>query len=225
MDRGLIGQRLLLVEDDLMLGESLTDVLLAHGAQVDWHKDGEHIRKALQHTAYDVLILDIGLPYVSGFDVLSRLRESGCDLPVLILSARDQVQDRVKGLNLGADDYLLKPFDLSELLARIRALGRRRQGRAQPKIDVKGVSLDPMSHQVWYQQQLINLSRQEFRLLQLLMEHADQVMTRDRLESALLDADSIESNTLEVHIHHLRKKLFPELIRTLRGVGYMVQST
>jgi DNA-binding response OmpR family regulator len=225
MDRGLMGQRILLVEDDLMLGESLQEVLMVHGALVDWHKDGERVRQTLQQQQHDVLILDVGLPRLSGFEVLSRLRESGYDVPVLMLTARDQLQDRVMGLDLGADDYVLKPFDLAELLARLRAVVRRRQGRAQPKIQVGEVSLDPMSHQVTYQSQLVALSRQEFRLLQLLMEHTDQVMTRDRLESALLDADSeVESNTLEVHIHHLRKKLYPQFIRTLRGVGYMVQS-
>lgn len=225
MDRGLMGQRILLVEDDLMLGESLQEVLMVHGAQVDWHKDGERVRQTLQQQQHDVLILDVGLPRLSGFEVLSRLRSTGCDVPVLMLTARDQVQDRVMGLDLGADDYVLKPFDLAELLARLRAVIRRRQGRAQPKIQIGEVSLDPISHQVSYQSQPVVLSRQEFRLLQLLMEHADQVMTRDRLESSLLDADSeVESNTLEVHIHHLRKKLYPQLIRTLRGVGYMVQT-
>jgi DNA-binding response OmpR family regulator len=224
MDRGLMGQRILLVEDDLMLGESLQEVLMAHGAQVDWHKDGERVRQTLQQQQHDVLILDVGLPRLSGFEVLSRLRSTGCDVPVLMLTARDQVQDRVMGLDLGADDYVLKPFDLAELLARLRAVIRRRQGRAQPKIQIGEVSLDPISHQISYQSQPVVLSRQEFRLLQLLMEHADQVMTRDRLESSLLDADSeVESNTLEVHIHHLRKKLYPQFIRTLRGVGYMVQ--
>ncbi|WP_406741479.1 winged helix-turn-helix domain-containing protein [Acinetobacter haemolyticus] len=133
------------------------------------------------------------------------------------------IQDRVFGLDLGADDYVLKPFDLSELLARVRVLIRRRCGRAQTKIKIGEVCLDPSSHQVFYLNQKISLSRQEYRLLKLLMEHIGQVITRDRLETALLDKDELESNALEVHIHHLRKKLFPEFIRTIRGVGYLVQ--
>ena len=145
------------------------------------------------------------------------------DLPVLILSARDMIQDRVYGLDLGADDYVLKPFDLSELLARVRVLIRRRCGRAQSKIKVGEVCLDPNAHQVFYLGQLVNLSRQEYRLLKLLMENIGGVITRDRLETALLDKEELESNALEVHIHHLRKKIFPEFIRTIRGVGYIVQ--
>ena len=168
-------------------------------------------------------VADIGLPKISGFELLAQLREMQQDLPVLILSARDMIQDRVYGLDLGADDYVLKPFDLSELLARVRVLIRRRCGRAQSKIKVGEVCLDPNAHQVFYLGQLVNLSRQEYRLLKLLMENIGGVITRDRLETALLDKEELESNALEVHIHHLRKKIFPEFIRTIRGVGYIVQ--
>jgi len=133
------------------------------------------------------------------------------------------IHDRVYGLDLGADDYVLKPFDLSELLARVRVLIRRRCGRAQTKIKIGDVCLDPNSHQVSYLNQMVNLSRQEYRLLKLLMENIGQVITRDRLESTLLDKDELESNALEVHIHHLRKKIFPQFIRTIRGIGYLVQ--
>ncbi|MEY2863725.1 MAG: hypothetical protein RLY58_1432 [Pseudomonadota bacterium] len=223
MDRGLIGQRILLIEDDRMLGESLHEVLLQHGAVADWYTDGDHLRQQLRQQPYDALILDVGLPRISGFELLHRLRQDHIDLPVLMLTARDQLSDRVRGLDLGADDYVLKPFDLDELLARLRALIRRGQGRAQPLLTLGELTLDPIAYQVSYQQQPIHLSKQEFRLLHVLLEHVGQVMTRDRLEQVLLsDGVEIESNSLEVHIHHLRKKLYPQLIRTLRGVGYLL---
>jgi two-component system OmpR family response regulator/two-component system response regulator QseB len=206
-----------------MLGESLSEILQAQGAEVNWHKNAERVMSCLQTSSYDLMILDIGLPKISGFELLAQLREMQQDLPVLILSARDMIQDRVYGLDLGADDYVLKPFDLSELLARVRVLIRRRCGRAQSKIKVGEVCLDPNAHQVFYLGQLVNLSRQEYRLLKLLMENIGGVITRDRLETALLDKEELESNALEVHIHHLRKKIFPEFIRTIRGVGYIVQ--
>ncbi|MFZ3192863.1 MAG: response regulator transcription factor [Moraxellaceae bacterium] len=226
MDRRLIGQRILLVEDDLMLGESLHEVLLQQGALADWHKDGERLRHSLRQHAYDVLILDVGLPKLSGFELLQLIRNEQFDIPVLMLTARDQLSDRIRGLDLGADDYVLKPFDLGELLARLCALIRRGQGRSQPKLTLGALSLDPVSHQVEYQQQIVHLSKQEFRLLHVLLEHVGQVMTRDHLEQVLLsDGIEIESNSLEVHIHHLRKKTDPKLIRTLRGVGYMLVNT
>ena len=224
MDRELAGQRIFLVEDDLMLGESLSEILDELGAEVNWHKSAEKVCALLQQQAYQLLILDIGLPKISGFELLQQLRAAGLVLPVLILSARDQIQDRVHGLDLGADDYVLKPFHLDELLARIRAMLRRGQGRAQRTLNVADVCLDPSAHCVRYLGQLVNVSRQEYRILKLLMEHAEQVITRDRLEAVLLDSEELESNALEVHIHHLRKKLFPQLIRTVRGVGYMVQN-
>lgn len=224
MDHRLIGKRIFLIEDDLMLGESLTEILQAQGAEVDWHKNAERAICTLEAAEYDLLILDIGLPKISGFEILKQLRHLNYNVPVLILSARDLLQDRVQGLDLGADDYVLKPFDLPELLARIRMLIRRRSGRSRPKITVHTVTLDPDSHQVFYLDRAINLSRQEYRLLQLLMENAGHVLTRDRLESTLLDKHELESNALEVHIHHLRKKLFPQFIRTIRGVGYLIQT-
>jgi len=205
MDYRLSGQRIFLVEDDLMLGESLSEILQAQGAEVNWHKNAERVMSCLQTSSYDLMILDIGLPKISGFELLAQLREMQQDLPVLILSARDMIQD------------------LSELLARVRVLIRRRCGRAQSKIKVGEVCLDPNAHQVFYLGQLVNLSRQEYRLLKLLMENIGGVITRDRLEIALLDKEELESNALEVHIHHLRKKIFPEFIRTIRGVGYIVQ--
>lgn len=224
MDCQLRGLRIFLVEDDLMLGESLSEILQAQGAEVNWHKNAERVLHYLQISAYDLMILDIGLPKISGFELLAELREMQQNLPVLILSARDMIQDRVYGLDLGADDYVLKPFDLSELLARIRVLIRRRDGRAQSKIKAREVCLDPNAHQVFYHNQLVNLSRQEYRLLKVLMENIGQVITRDRLESTLLDKEELESNALEVHIHHLRKKLFSQFIQTIRGVGYLVRA-
>lgn len=226
MDFGLSGLRILWVEDDLMLGETLQQVLQQQQAHVDWHKDGERLRQRLQQHDYDLIILDVGLPHTSGFQVLARLRQDGHTVPVMMLTARDQVSDRVYGLDLGADDYMVKPFDLNELLARIRALVRRSQGRASPMLQVAEVSLDAAAHQVFYQQQRVPISRQEFRILQLLMENADRVITRDRLENLLFEiSPSIESNSLEVHIHHLRKKIYPQFITTLRGVGYMVRQS
>lgn len=226
MDFGLSGLRILWVEDDLMLGETLQQVLQQQQAHVDWHKDGERLRQRLQQHDYDLIILDVGLPHTSGFQVLARLRQDGHTVPVMMLTARDQVSDRVYGLDLGADDYMVKPFDLNELLARIRALVRRSQGRASPMLQVAEVCLDAAAHQVFYQQQRVPISRQEFRILQLLMENADRVITRDRLENLLFEiSPSIESNSLEVHIHHLRKKIYPQFITTLRGVGYMVRQS
>lgn len=223
VDTGLSGQRFLLVEDDVMLGQALYDMLSQRGAQVTWHQNGDHVKVSVQSDAYDILILDVGLPRRSGFDVLADLRGAGCDIPVLMLTARDHREDRIRGLEEGADDYVLKPFDLDELLARLRALLRRSQGRASARMSCGRIQIDTRAMQVFLDQQPVTVSRQEYRLLSILVERAGQVLTRDRLESVLLEAGGdIESNSLEVHVHHLRKKLYPELIRTLRGVGYMV---
>lgn len=223
MDAGLTGQRILLVEDDLMLGEALYELLMQHGMAVDWHKDGERVVHVLGQQRHDLMILDLGLPIRSGVQVLQQVRQLGFDIPVLILTARDGRAERVRALDTGADDYVLKPFDMDELLARLRAILRRSQGRSRPMLTHTRVTLDPIAMSVTLDSQKVVLSRQEFRLLHVLLERVGQVLTRDRLEAVLLDAGSeIESNSLEVHVHHLRKKLYPELIKTLRGVGYMV---
>lgn len=215
--------RLLLAEDDIMLGEALQEALMKQGFVVDWMKDGHSALHALQSEHFDLAILDLGLPRRDGMEVLSELRKQGSDLPVLILTARDALASRVAGLDAGADDYLLKPFDMAELSARLRALLRRRSGRAQARLVHGNIELDPASQQVTWKNQPVPLPRREYMLLKELLEHAGEVLTRDRLESALYGwMDEVESNSLEVHVHHLRKKFYPELIRTLRGVGYTI---
>lgn len=215
--------RILLAEDDIMLGEALQDALIAQGFVVDWLKDGESALTALSTESFDLLVLDLGLPRRDGMEVLTEMRSRDIDLPVLILTARDATSDRIAGLDAGADDYLLKPFDLGELSARLRALLRRRAGRTRPEIIHGELRVDPASQHVSLAGQDVNLPRREYMLLKELLEHCGEVLTRDKLEAALYGwMDEVESNALEVHIHHLRKKLYPELIRTVRGVGYMI---
>ena len=215
--------RLLLAEDDIMLGEALQEALMKQGFVVDWMKDGHSALHALQSEHFDLAILDLGLPRRDGMEVLSELRRLGNEVPVLILTARDSLNSRVAGLDAGADDYLLKPFDMAELSARLRALLRRRAGRAQPRLVHGDIELDPASQQVTWKVDPVALPRREYMLLKELLDHAGEVLTRDRLETSLYGwMDEVESNSLEVHVHHLRKKFHPDLIRTLRGVGYMI---
>ncbi|WP_065758588.1 response regulator [Pseudomonas defluvii] len=216
--------RLLLIEDDVSLGEGIYQALSRDGYTTDWIKDGSSALHSLLSETFDLAILDLGLPRMDGLEVLRRLRSSGSNLPVLILTARDATEDRIAGLDAGADDYLVKPFDLAELKARLRALMRRSAGRAQLRIEHAGISLDPVSHQVTYLGQLVSLTPKEYQLLYELLSPPGRVMTRERLTQLLYGwNDEAESNTLEVHIHHLRKKLSSDLIRTIRGVGYLVQ--
>lgn len=216
--------RILLVEDDAMLGETLQSALEPQGYTVDWLTDGQQALHAISDQHFDLVILDLGLPRLDGMTVLQSVRNKGIQTPVLILTARDTIADRVKGLDTGADDYLLKPFDLAELNARLRALTRRAHGRANSQIVYGSLSLDPQSQQVFYQQQEVSLHRREFMVLHQLLEHVGKVVTRQQLEQSLYGwGEDIESNALEVHIHHLRKKLYPELIKTIRGVGYIIQ--
>ena len=215
--------RILLVEDDPELGDGLTIGLRQAGFAVDWVKDGNSADLALQSETFDLLVLDLGLPRLSGMEVLTRARGRGQTLPVLILTARDATGDKVAGLDAGADDYLVKPIDLDELSARIRALTRRSAGRAVPVLTHGELALDPAAHSVTLGGQAVELSSREFSLLQLLLENAGRVLTRSQLEQSLYGwRDEPDSNALEVHIHHLRKKLGSELIRTLRGVGYTI---
>lgn len=215
--------RLLLAEDDIMLGEALQEALIAQGFAVDWLKDGESALRALCSEDFDLLVLDLGLPRRDGMAVLAELRRRGLELPVLILTARDATTDRIAGLDAGADDYLLKPFDIGELGARLRALLRRRGGRAHPDLRYGELRLEPAAQRVYWRDAEVALPRREYMLLKELLEHAGEVLTRDKLEAALYGwMDEVESNALEVHVHHLRKKLWPELIRTVRGVGYMI---
>ena len=191
---------------------------------MDWLQDGASALHALSSEPFDLAVLDLGLPRMDGLQVLRELRDRHQAVPVLVLTARDGIQDRIAGLDAGADDYLIKPFDSAELKARIRALLRRSAGRAEPLIQLRGVTLDPQSQQVTFEGKPVNLSRKEFVLLHELMAQPDRVLTRDRLEQSLYGwNEEVDSNTLEVHIHHLRRKLFSGLIRTLRGVGYMIE--
>lgn len=215
--------RLLLVEDDRALGQGIRVALGAEGYTLDWLQDGLSALHALRTESFDLLLLDLGLPRLDGLDLLQQLRAGQHDLPVLILTARDGTAERIAGLDAGADDYLIKPFDVEELKARVRALLRRSQGRAQPMLEHVGVSLDPATQQVRYQGDEIIVTPMEYQLLHQLMVRPGKVVTRERLSRALYGwQDRVESNTLEVLIHNLRKKLSTELIRTVRGVGYVL---
>jgi len=215
--------RILLVEDDPQLGDGLTVGLRQAGFAVDWVRDGQAADNALQTEDFDLVVLDLGLPRLSGMDVLSRARARGQRVPILILTARDATGDKVAGLDAGADDYLVKPIDLDELSARIRALSRRSAGRAVPLLVHGNIALDPAAHEVTLDGLAVELSSREFSLLQMLLESAGRVLTRSQLEQSMYGwRDEPDSNALEVHIHHLRKKLGSDLIRTLRGVGYTI---
>jgi len=215
--------RVLLVEDDALLGDGIRVGLKQAGFAVDLARDGHAAKLALETEEYALLVLDLGLPRLSGMELLKWLRARGNRLPVLILTARDTVADRVAGLDSGADDYLIKPFDLDELIARLRALLRRSGGQAEPLLRHGGIELDPAAHQVRKDGQIIDLSAREFTLLHELLLHAGRVQSREQLEQRLYGwGEEVESNSVEVHIHHLRRKLGTELIRTLRGVGYVV---
>jgi DNA-binding response OmpR family regulator len=218
-----IGLRILVVEDDLSLADGLVTALKREGYTVDLLHDGIHALEALANEVFDLVVLDLGLPRLDGLAVLKQLRANNNAVPVLILTARDALEDRVAGLDLGADDYLVKPFDVTELKARARALLRRSYGRAISEIHYKGLVLFPASHKVTYQDKDVNLTRREYSLLHELVSQPGHVFTRDVLQQLMYGwGDDVESNALEVHIHHLRKKLFPELIRTIRGIGYVV---
>lgn len=215
--------RILLVEDDPELGDGLTVGLRQAGFTVDWLADGQAADQALQGESFDLVVLDLGLPRLSGMQLLKQARQRGDDLPILILTARDAIGDKVAGLDAGADDYLVKPIDLDELSARIRALSRRRAGRAAPLLSHGQLTMDPATYRVTLAGQPIELSGREFSLLQLLLENAGRVLTRSQLEQSLYGwQGEPDSNVLDVHIHHLRKKLGSELIRNLRGVGYTI---
>lgn len=216
--------RILLVEDDELLGDGLCAGLSQDGHTVDWLKDGQAVEQAVENESFDMIILDLGLPKISGLTVLQNLRAKGNNIPVLILTARDSIESRVQGLDYGADDYVTKPFDLDELSARIRALQRRLSARAEPIIIYKDISLDPASHTVTKASQVVTIPRREFALLQKLLENIGRVMSREYLTQTLYGwGEDVDSNALEVHIHNLRKKLGPDFIRTIRGVGYMVE--
>ena len=215
--------RLLLVEDDPMIGASVQRGLKQDGYTVDWVRDGAGADLALDNEVYELILLDLGLPKKSGLEFLTTLRRKGVNLPVLVITARDSVADRVKGLDAGADDYLIKPFDLDELSARVRALTRRKSGHAMPVFKAGALSLDPAAHVVTLDGRPVALSKREFSLLRALMKQPGVPMSRARIEESLYGwNEEIESNAVEVHIHSLRRKLGAERIRNVRGVGYMV---
>jgi two-component system, OmpR family, response regulator QseB len=216
--------RLLLVEDDAMIGEAIRTGLKRDGFAVDWVREGDSADRVLRTEQFDLLLLDLGLPRKDGLQVLRSLRARNESLPVLIITARDAVSDRVQGLDAGADDYLVKPFDLDELAARIRALLRRKSGRPAPEIEHQGVILNPATHRVTQNGREITLSPKEFALLQLLMERPGNILSRAQIEERLYGwGEEVESNAIEVHIHSLRRKLGAQFILTVRGVGYRVR--
>jgi DNA-binding response OmpR family regulator len=213
--------RILLAEDDPLLGDGLRAGLRQLGFQVDWVRDGHAAERELATGAYAVAVLDLGLPLKDGLDVLRSVRERHITTPVLVLTARDAVPDRVRGLDLGADDYVIKPVDLHELGARLRALVRRSHGQPQDCLQLGDVVLDPRARQVSKNGEVVVLSTREFDLLHALMLNAGRVMSREQLEQHLYSWGlEVDSNAIEVHIHHLRRKLSPGLIQTVRGVGY-----
>jgi two-component system response regulator QseB len=215
--------RLLLVEDDPMIGAAVQNGLRQQGHSVDWVKDGRSAELALADAVHELVLLDLGLPRKSGLELLTALRKRGVTVPVLVITARDSVADRVHGLDAGADDYLVKPFDFDELSARIRALMRRQAGRASPLIEHGELTLNPATHEVTLRGSPVNLSRREFALLHALLEQPGVPLSRARLEERIYGWDEeVESNTVEVYIHSTRRKLGAEWIRNVRGVGYMV---
>ncbi|MCB4365953.1 response regulator [Hydrogenophaga taeniospiralis] len=213
--------KLLLAEDDAMLGASMEKGLTLAGFTLDRVRDGQHVLNALESHTYDVILLDIGLPKIDGLQILRRMRQQGLQTPVMLVTARDAVQDRVAGLNLGADDYLSKPFDLDELIARIHALARRRSGQSQPQLQLGRLQLNPIERQARLGDTPLALSPREFDLLEILMRQPGAVLSVNVLEKQLYNwGNEVTSNAVEVHLHHLRKKLGEPWIVNVRGVGY-----
>jgi two-component system response regulator QseB len=217
--------RLLLVEDDAMIGESIRAGLRQDGHAVDWVTDGRAAETAIRTEPYAMVLLDLGLPRKDGFALLESLRRHRNRVPVLVITARDGVADRIKGLDLGADDYLVKPFDLDELAARIRAVLRRHAGRGEPMVEFGGFRLDPTTRKVSYNGREVGVSAREFSLLQALLNRPGQALSRSQLEERLYGwGEEIASNCIEVHVHNLRRKLGERAIRTVRGVGYVIDA-
>jgi len=215
--------RVLLVEDDSMIGESMRQGLRQDGFTVDWVQDGRAAELAIESGVYGLLVLDLGLPRKEGLDVLKQLRRRGNQIPVLVVTARDAVADRITGLDAGADDYLVKPFDLDELAARMRALLRRRSGRTDPVIRHGRLTFNPATREVVYADKPVALSAREFALLEALLDRPGTVLSREQLEEKVYGwGEEVESNAVEVYIHALRKKLGQDFIKNVRGVGYRV---
>jgi two-component system response regulator QseB len=215
--------RILLVEDDELLGSGICDALERMRYTVEWVRDGAQALEALRGSGVDLAVLDLGLPRMDGMEVLRRAREAGVTTPVLVLSARDTTLQRIGGLDAGADDYLTKPFDLDELMARIRVLERRTHGAVVNVIRHGGIALDTSAMTVSVEGSHVDLQRREYMVLRKLLENSGHVLSRQQLVDNIYGWDSeIESNALDVHIHNLRRKLYPGLIRTVRGVGYVI---
>lgn len=213
--------RILLVEDDPSLGAGLRTALRRAAYAVDWLQDGASALAAIRAGGIDLVVLDLGLPRKDGLEVIREARRAGATVPILVLSARERAADRMLGLDLGADDYVGKPFDNGELLARVRALLRRSSGQASPTLAFAGLALDPASLTVTWQGRVVDLPRREVALLRLLMEHPGRIVSRETAQQRLYGWDEdVASNAVDVHVHHLRKRLHPALIRTVRGVGY-----
>ena len=213
--------KILLIEDDRMIGWGLRRGLCDEGFTVDWLDDGDAAMAVCSENSYDAAILDLGLPNRDGIKVLAELRHQGNTLPIVVLTARESVADRVKGLNAGADDYLCKPFDFDELVARLRAVMRRRSGQAAPVLDYREVSLNPLTRRVAFKGHLVSLSAKEFSLLEIFLQRLGVVLTREQLREKLYGwEDDVESNTVEVYIHSLRRKLGHDYIENVRSVGY-----
>ena len=213
--------RVLVVEDDPMIGEAVVAGLTAEGYAIDWVRDGRSAELSIGTHAYSLVLLDIGLPGRDGIEVLKTMRGRKADVPVLIITARDTVADRIAGLDAGADDYLVKPFDLDELSARVRALLRRSAGRAEPVLQRGALTLNPATHEVRLNGEPVDVSAREFALLLALAERAGSVVSRSQLEEKLYGwNETVGSNAIEVHVHNLRRKLGEAIIRNVRGLGY-----
>ncbi|EHU5001915.1 response regulator [Vibrio vulnificus] len=216
--------RLLLIEDDTLLGQSMVTSLSRHGYTVDWLEKGSGVTSALKTEDFTAVILDLTLPDIDGLDVLRNIRSAGFNLPVVILTARDDIKDRVQGLDRGADDYLGKPFALEELLARLRVVIRRQSGSATEVIEVGELSLSLSEQSIRYQEAVLKLTRNEFKILAALITNAGRVMSKDQLQQSLHGwDDSASDNAIEVHIHNLRKKAPNVPIKNIRGVGYIIE--
>jgi two-component system response regulator QseB len=216
--------RILLVEDDPLLGDGLVTAMQHEGYTVDWLKDGKLALQAIKTEDFNLILLDLGLPGMDGLEIIKQTRNQLIDIPILILTARDAVDDRVIGLDLGADDYMTKPFDVNELHARLRSLIRRSHGRATPLLEKAGICINPSDKSVSYLGKTITLSSKEYTILLYLVENSTRIASRTQLEEQLYGWDqAIDSNALEVHIHNLRKKLDSAIIKTIRGIGYQLQ--
>lgn len=218
--------RILLVEDDKLLGDGIKTGLRHFSYAVDWVETGQFALSAIQTEAYELIILDLGLPDIDGIKLVQKIRKYHCNSPILILTARDQLEDKLSGLNAGADDYMVKPFDMRELEARIRVLSRRQHGLVEDDISIGPLSLNLAAYHAHFNGEKLNLSRREFQLMRVFVEQPNRVLSRAQLEQLAYSwNDGVESNAVEVHIHNLRKKLHSNtVIKTIRGVGYMLNT-